>query len=125
MFSVQPAIDASGNVTYTPAANANGSAVVTAILQDDGGTVNGGVDTSAAQTFTITINPVNDTATISGIATGAITEDLNVVNGNLSATDNLSVNDIDTDENKFNIISVAGRSTISRLYRSKISTKNL
>ncbi|MDZ8257721.1 DUF4114 domain-containing protein [Nostoc sp. ChiQUE01b] len=102
LFSVQPAIDASGNLTYTPAANANGSAVVTAILQDDGGTVDGGVDTSAAQTFTITINPVNDTATISGIATGAITEDLNVVNGNLSATDNLSVNDIDTDENKFN-----------------------
>jgi len=102
LFSVQPAIDASGNLTYTPAPNANGSAVVTAILQDDGGTVNGGVDTSAAQTFTITINPVNDTATISGIATGAITEDLNVVNGNLSATNNLSVNDIDNDENKFN-----------------------
>src|SRR5436190_182700 len=29
-------------------------------LHDDGGTANGGVDTSAAQTFTITITAVND-----------------------------------------------------------------
>jgi hypothetical protein len=30
------------------------------MLHDNGGTANGGVDTSAAQTFTITVNPVND-----------------------------------------------------------------
>ena len=29
-------------------------------LSDDGDTANGGVDTSAAQTFTITVSPVND-----------------------------------------------------------------
>src|SRR5439155_24777180 len=29
-------------------------------LKDDGGIANGGQDTSAPQTFTITVNPVND-----------------------------------------------------------------
>ena len=60
LFSALPAIDASGTLTYTPAADANGSATVTVTLMDDGGTDNGGVDTSDPQTFTITIDPVND-----------------------------------------------------------------
>ena len=33
---------------------------VTVPLQDNGGTANGGVDTSAPQTFTITVTAVND-----------------------------------------------------------------
>ena len=40
------------------------------LIRDSGGTANGGADTSATQTFTITVNPVNDlstgTVTISG-----------------------------------------------------------
>src|SRR5205814_1933863 len=60
LFSGQPAVAANGTLTYTPAANANGSATVTVQMHDDGGTANGGVDTSAAQTFTITVTPVND-----------------------------------------------------------------
>jgi len=42
LFSVQPVIDASGNLSYTPAIDANGSATVDVILTDDGGTANGG-----------------------------------------------------------------------------------
>ncbi len=60
LFSVQPTIAADGTLSYTPAANANGSATVTVKLHDDGGTANGGVDTSPAQTFTITVTAVND-----------------------------------------------------------------
>jgi large repetitive protein len=60
LFAVQPAIASDGTLTYTPAANANGSATVTVRVQDDGGTANGGVNTSAPQTFTITVNAVND-----------------------------------------------------------------
>src|SRR5207249_1655912 len=60
LFSMQPAIAANGTLTYTSAANANGPATVTVQIHDDGGTANGGVDTSAAQTFTITVNSVND-----------------------------------------------------------------
>jgi hypothetical protein len=60
LFSVQPSVASSGVLTFTPAADANGSATVTVTAHDSGGTANGGVDTSAAQTFTITVNPVND-----------------------------------------------------------------
>ena len=60
LFSGQPSIDASGNLTYTAAHDANGSATVTVYLQDNGGTANGGIDSTAFVTFTITITPVND-----------------------------------------------------------------
>jgi hypothetical protein len=60
LFSVQPAVGPTGTLTFTPAPDANGSATVTVVLQDSGGTANGGVDMSPAQTFTITVNPVND-----------------------------------------------------------------
>ena len=60
LFSAQPSISAAGVLSFTPAADANGVATVTVSLHDNGGTANGGVDTSAAQTFTITVNSVND-----------------------------------------------------------------
>jgi Bacterial Ig domain/Bacterial cadherin-like domain len=60
LFSVQPAVAPNGTLTYTPAANANGSANITVVAHDDGGTANGGVDTSAPQTSSITVTPVND-----------------------------------------------------------------
>ncbi|HLN64146.1 MAG TPA: tandem-95 repeat protein, partial [Symbiobacteriaceae bacterium] len=53
LFSVPPAISPSGTLTFTPATNAVGSATITVNLRDSGGTANGGVDTSASQTFTI------------------------------------------------------------------------
>ena len=68
LFAVQPAISPTGTLTYTPAANANGSAIVTVRIHDNGGTADGGVDTSAAQTFTITITAVNDAPTATGDA---------------------------------------------------------
>ena len=60
LFGTLPAIDSNGTLTYTPAADANGSATVTVKLKDDGGTANGGVDTSDPQTFTIAVTAVND-----------------------------------------------------------------
>ena len=59
LFLVAPVVAANGTLAYTPATNANGVATVTVQLQDNGGTANGGVDTSAVQTFTITVNAVN------------------------------------------------------------------
>ncbi len=67
LFSVQPALAPDGTLTFTPAANAFGSATVSVSAQDNGGTANGGSDTSATQTFTITINPVNDAPSITGL----------------------------------------------------------
>ncbi len=64
LFSVQPAIDGTtGDLTYTLAPDANGSAIVTVYVQDDGGTDFGGDDTSASQTFNINVTPVNDAPT--------------------------------------------------------------
>ena len=60
LFSVLPAISPTGQLTYTPAPNAFGSATVTVQLRDNGGTANGGLDSSAEQTFTIQVKPVND-----------------------------------------------------------------
>ena len=56
LFSTQPAINASGTLSYTPAPDASGTAVVTVVARDNGGTANGGVDSSAPQTFTIFVN---------------------------------------------------------------------
>ena len=60
LFAAQPTINPTGTLTYTPAADANGTAIVTVTLVDDGGTANGGQDSSASQTFAITVNAVND-----------------------------------------------------------------
>ena len=63
LFSVQPAIASDGTLTYTPAANANGFATLTVTALDDGGTANGGANSSASGTLTITITAVNDAPT--------------------------------------------------------------
>jgi CSLREA domain-containing protein len=57
LFAVAPAISSTGTLTYQPASNAFGTATITIVLQDNGGTANGGQNTSPAQTFNI-VNPV-------------------------------------------------------------------
>ncbi len=51
LFSVQPSISSTGVLSFTSAPNAFGTATVTVVLHDDGGTANGGVDTSSPQQF--------------------------------------------------------------------------
>ena len=55
LFSTQPAVAPSGTLTFTAAAHATGSTTISVTPQDDGGTAGGGINTAAAQTFTITI----------------------------------------------------------------------
>jgi choice-of-anchor A domain-containing protein len=60
-FSDGPSIDAmTGELTYTVADDEEGAATLTIRIQDDGGTANGGVDTSAAQVMILTVNATND-----------------------------------------------------------------
>ena len=62
---------ASGNLTFTPAADANGAgyASFTFQVQDDGGTANGGVDLDAtARTMTIDVVAQNDAPVLTSIA---------------------------------------------------------
>ena len=63
LFTVAPSIDASGNLTYTLAANESGTANITVDAQNSGGTANGGNDTSASQIFTIDVGFVNQAPT--------------------------------------------------------------
>ncbi|KYC41014.1 hypothetical protein WA1_23080 [Scytonema hofmannii PCC 7110] len=58
IFAVAPMIDATGKLTYTPAASLGktGNAIIGVTVQDNGGTEKGGVDTSTTQFFNVTVN---------------------------------------------------------------------
>ena len=55
LFVAAPTISPAGTLTFTPAPDVGGTATITVVLRDNGGTAYGGIDTSAAQTFTITV----------------------------------------------------------------------
>ena len=76
-FSSAPAINATnGNLTYTTAANTNGTANLSVTLSDDGpNSPPPNSNTSAPQTFTITVNAVNDAPTFQLGANPNVNED--------------------------------------------------
>lgn len=83
LFSVLPAIDpATGTLTYSLAPDANGSALVYVTLSDDGGTANGGIDTTNTQSFTIIVLPVNDPPQFSLGSQDPVNEDAGLVTVN-------------------------------------------
>ena len=55
LFSVAPKIAPNGTLSFTPALAASGTACITLVLQDNGGTAYGGENISAPALFTITI----------------------------------------------------------------------
>jgi gliding motility-associated-like protein len=67
LFSIQPTIDDTGKLTFQPAANVWGTANVTVVLYDNGGTWSGGANQSTAATFVITVYPVNDAPWIDAV----------------------------------------------------------
>jgi len=73
LFAAAPAVAANGSLTFTPAADASGTATISLRARDTGGTANGGVDASAVQTFTITVSAVNDAPVASG-ASGSVAQ---------------------------------------------------
>ncbi len=75
LFSVRPSVNAAGRLTYTPAADANGTATITVRALDDGGSSNGGISQSAPRTATITIGAVNDPPAFSAGADLSVAED--------------------------------------------------
>jgi hypothetical protein len=110
LFSVQPAVSATGVLTFTPAADAFGAATVTVYVQDSGGTANGGDDTSDSQTFTITVNAVNDVPVV-GLPT---LTDPGPINENSSTT--LTGSFTDPDVGDAHIVMIAwGDGTVTTL----------
>ena len=54
LFDVQPSIDGTGALSFTPRSGADGTALVEVLAMDDGGTDNGGVDATQAS-FELTV----------------------------------------------------------------------
>jgi hypothetical protein len=75
LFATLPSVDAFGSLSYVTAANASGTSTFTVRVRDNGGTANGGQDTSGPQTFTITVNPVNDAPEVTLATAPTIEED--------------------------------------------------
>ena len=75
LFSAQPAVSSNGTLTYDPAPNAHGTATVSVSIKDNGGIADGGVDTSSAQTFTITVSLLNDAPSFTPGANQTVNED--------------------------------------------------
>ena len=62
-----------GSLTFTPAANVSGVVTITVTVMDNGGTANGGVNTTT-QTFNITLTPVNQQPTFTVTTPAPINE---------------------------------------------------
>ncbi|MBT8241746.1 MAG: tandem-95 repeat protein, partial [Acidimicrobiia bacterium] len=56
LFTSQPQVSSTGTLLFTPALGQSGSATITIELRDDGGVTDGGIDTSAPETFEITVD---------------------------------------------------------------------
>ncbi len=91
LFAVQPSIDSTGQLIFTPAANANGTAVLTVTLTDDA-TAGGAAITTSAQTLTISVTAVNDAPSFT-IAGSPIT--VNEDSGAFTGTGATSITDGD------------------------------
>ncbi|NEO57816.1 MAG: DUF4347 domain-containing protein [Okeania sp. SIO3B5] len=106
LFAVAPTIDSSGNLTYTPAPSASGTSTFDVVVQDSGGTLDGGVDTSDSQTFSIAVNSLptinsNNSASIPENTTAAITvtatdSDGDPINYRISGGEDQALFDIDS-----------------------------
>ncbi len=106
LFATQPTISADGTLTFSTAANAFGTATISVVLHDNGGTLGGGVDTSARQTFTITVTPVNDPP-VATADTYTTAEDTSLV---VAASSGVLSNDTDVENDPLTTILVTGPS---------------
>ena len=106
LFAVQPAVAPDGTLTYTPADDANGTATVTVQVQDDGGTANGGVDTSDPQTFSINVTPDNDAPTCAGAS-------VTVSENSTSAPFSLDCSDVENDTLICSVVSQGSKGTLN------------
>ncbi|HEY5838171.1 MAG TPA: cadherin-like domain-containing protein, partial [Pyrinomonadaceae bacterium] len=91
-FSSGPAIDNAGTLTYTPAANANGTATFNVVATDSGSGLPPDVNQSVPVSFMITVTPQNDSPTLANnagllVANGG-TETINQIRLKVDDVDN-------------------------------------
>src|SRR5262249_11422784 len=78
IFATAPAISASGTLTFTTKPNVSGSSQINVVLKDNGGTANGGQDTSVTKSFVITVTEINDAPTFTKGADQTALEDAGI-----------------------------------------------
>ncbi len=79
LFTTSPALSSTGALSFSIPPLTYGHATLTVQLSDNGGTANGGNDTSPVQTFSITVGHVNHPPAV--IGTGVPAQTLNVGGG--------------------------------------------
>ena len=83
--------NATGSLSFTPAAGLNGSATIT-VTVNDGQSANN----TLVRTFTVTVNPVNDQPTLAAISPVSINEDATAQSVSLGGISSGNVNEIQT-----------------------------
>lgn len=83
LFTTQPALNAAGTLTFTPNPAMTGTALVTVTVQDNGGTANGGVNTSFPQTFNIAVG--QSTAVVATPTSTSITRTAATLGANITS----------------------------------------
>ena len=78
-----------GTLNFTPAVNGNGTAIVTVTVNDNGASNN-----IVTRTFTVTINPVNQTPTLNTIGNVTINQDAGLQTVNLSGIGSGAANEV-------------------------------
>jgi len=125
LFLVQPAVDASGTLTFTPGST-EGTAIVSVQALDTGGTDNNGVNVSPAQLVTITIphnqfsgllTGPNNTATFNGLF-----NDTNAATPNLGSSGSFSL--VLTNDGTFTGYQIVAGASNSFSGQFSISTTN-
>ncbi|WP_033298686.1 Ig-like domain-containing protein, partial [Psychromonas ossibalaenae] len=88
--------ESDGTITFTPAANFHGDAIITLVTTDNDGA-------TATTSSTIHVTDVDDKSEITVVGSdsdsGAVTEDFEVDNGQLKETGSLTLTDVDTTDN--------------------------
>ena len=116
LFALQPQVGINGLLQYMLLSNVTGSADITIVMKDDGGTANGGVDTSGPQTFTITVTPVNDAPIIALQAPSVQTNQNTPVSFSAANSNGIGLSDIDliaaTDSIRVTLTATQGRLTL-------------
>ncbi len=114
LFAVAPTINNAGQLSYTLNPNVNGTATLSVTVTDNGGTANGGHNTSAAQTLNVSVASVNDAPVlaIAGTHTGPVNGSNQVVfsTGNGNA---ISVSDVDAGTNNITVTVTADVGTLT------------
>lgn len=83
--------NATGSLTFTPVANASGSATITVTVDDAQATNN-----TVARTFTVTVNAVNDPPTLNALSNLAINENAGAQTVNLAGIGSGAANEAQT-----------------------------